>query len=110
MGVGLYLRTGPQVTRLEEQLQSAPSEFFEGEAARMPRVQRNFIVIKYVELVVIIVAAIVAISSKSRPGVAGVALGLLISASVLLAFDWFAERRGEEYVTALDAGPRVLHR
>jgi hypothetical protein len=34
------------------------------------------------------------------------ALGLLINASVILAFDLFAERRGAEYVTAIANGQR----
>ena len=106
LGGGLYLRTGPQVNRLDEQLRSDPQSFYSSEAARMRRVQRNFVIVEYVEVVIIVTAAIAALSLKSRSGPAGVALGLLINASVVFAFDVFAERRGAEYVSAL-AGAAV---
>jgi hypothetical protein len=38
---------------------------------------------------------------KTRPGLVGVALGLLINAAILLAFDLFAERGGAEYLIAI---------
>jgi hypothetical protein len=101
LGVGLYARTGPQVRRLTEQLDSDPEAFYSAEAPRMSRVQRNFVVIEYIELLIVVGSAITAISSKARPGLTGVALGLLISASVLLAFDLFAERRGAEYLLSI---------
>ena len=107
LGVGLYLRTGPQVVRLEQQLQSAPAAFYSDEAVRMTRVQRNFVVIKYAELILIAGAAMALLALNERPALAGVALGILISAPVLLAFDWFAERRGDVYLQTLtsQAGP-----
>jgi hypothetical protein len=106
LGVGLYLRTGPQVAALVSQLGADAPAFYSAEAARMDRVQRNFVIIEYVELVIIVAAAIVAIAEKTRPGLSGVALGFLISASVLLAFDVIAERRGAEYVAAIGSGQR----
>lgn len=104
LGVGLYVRTGPQVRRFDEQLRSNAATFYSMEAERMTRVQKNFVIVEYVELFMIFVSAAVAFARKDRPGVAGVALGLLISASVLLAFDVFAERRGAEYLTAIANG------
>ena len=101
LGAGLYLRTGPQVAHLEEQLRSSAPSFHAAESARMARVQRNFVVIEYVELCLIVATAIAAVWLKSKAGASGVALGLLINASILLAFDVFAERRGAQYVTAL---------
>jgi len=101
IGVGLYLRTGPQVDQLQQQLASAAASFFSEETARMQRVQRNFVVIELAELGVIIVSAALAIGLKERPGVVGVALGLLINATFLLCFDLVAERRGAVYLEQL---------
>src|SRR5439155_22560596 len=47
IGVGLHLRTGPQVSRLTTQLPSDPARLHSDEAARIARVQRNFLVIQY---------------------------------------------------------------
>lgn len=49
LGVGLFLRTGPQVRQLEAQLRSEPPHYYASEATRMRRVQRNFVVVEYVE-------------------------------------------------------------
>ena len=101
LGVGLYLRTDPQVGRLVAQLGAEPARFYPDEGARMARVQRNFVIVQYVELAVVIGSAIVAIAQKGRPGVTGIALGLLVSAAFLLTFDVIAERWGEAYLAAI---------
>jgi hypothetical protein len=74
IGVGLYLRTGPQVASLVAQLGTDSMRFFADEGAQMARVQRNFVVIQYIELVVIVTAAIAAISFRNRFALAGIAL------------------------------------
>jgi hypothetical protein len=106
LGVGLYLRTGPQVRRLEQQFLSAPAQYYREEGARMARVQRTFVVVEYIELFVIVATAVAAVFLKTRSSITGVALGLLITAAVLLAFDLFAERRGAKYVAAIASGGR----
>jgi hypothetical protein len=109
IGVGLWLRTGPQVDRLTAQLGGDAATYFAEETARMAKVQRAFVVIELVELAVIAVASIAAIAWKSRPVLSGVALGFLINAAFLLAFDIVAERRGAVYLSALEAqAPRPL--
>jgi hypothetical protein len=101
LGAGLYLRTGPQVRRLTDQLRLDPAGFYSAEARRMTRVQRNFMIVETIELLIVLGSAVAAISLKTRPELTGVALGLLISASILLAFDLIAERRGAEYLQAI---------
>jgi hypothetical protein len=53
------------------------------------------------EIAVIVVAAAVALTQKHRVWLSGIALGLLIHAALLLAFDLVAERRGAVYLEAL---------
>ena len=101
IGVGLYLRTGPQVRRLEAQLATDEAGFRVVENARMTRVQRNFVRIEIAEVAIIIVSGLVAFAFKNRPAASGVALALLLHASVLLAFDLVAEKRGKVYWSAL---------
>lgn len=103
LGAGLCLRTGPQVRALLAQLDEDRSGFFAAEGERMGRVQRTFVVVEWIELAVIVVAAAAAVAAKSRPALAGVALGLLLNASFLLAFDLVAERRGAKYLAAIVA-------
>ena len=103
LGVGLYLRTGPQIKSLVAQLGSEPARFHSEENVRMERVQRNFVIVQYVELSMILLGAILAVTQKNRPVIAGIALGLLIHAALLLAFDLIAERRGAVYLRSLIA-------
>ncbi|MGH8029435.1 MAG: hypothetical protein ACREO3_05825 [Arenimonas sp.] len=107
LGIGLYLRTDPQVANLLTQFGSNGAGIYSDEVARMVRVQRNFVVIQYVEVAIIIGGALVALLLKGRPWVAGIALGLLIHAAVLLAFDLVAERRGAVYLAAIKAGQQA---
>lgn len=101
LGVGLYLRTGPQVRRLHADLQADAPNFYRAETSRMARVQRNFVLVEYAELIVIVTTALVAVWMKPRPSPSGVALGLLINAAILLTFDVLAERRGAQYLAML---------
>jgi hypothetical protein len=102
LGVGLYLRTGPQVNRLVVQLGSDAERFYSDEGPRMARVQRNFVIVQYVELAIIIVTAIIAVTQKGRPGLTGIGLALLINAAILLTFDLLAERRGAAYLSTIE--------
>jgi hypothetical protein len=104
LGLGLYARTGPQVQHLEEQMRSDLTGFYQVEGTRMARVQRNFVIVEYVELFVIITTAVSAVAMKARSEMIGVALGLLINGAILLAFDVLAERRGADYLEALTVG------
>ncbi len=105
LGIGLHVRTGPQVGRLLQQLGSDAAAFGAEETARMAKVQRNFVLIEYVEVALAVVSVIAALAFKSRSVLVGVAVGLAINAAFLLAFDLVAERRGAVYLTALEAPP-----
>ena len=104
IGLGLYVRTGPQVAQLLAQLGSDAPRFFAAETQRMIAVQRNFIIIEYVEATIIVSCAILSIVLKHRASWVGVTLGLVLSAAFLLAFDLIAERRGATYLQALREG------
>lgn len=101
IGVGLYLRTGPQVRRLEALLATDEAGVRVMENARITRVQRNFIPLEIAEVAIIVVSALAAFALKNRPAISGVALALLIHAVILLAFDLAAEKRGKVYWSAL---------
>lgn len=103
IGVGLYLKTDPQVATLLGGLGNDGAAALRTEHGRMTIVQRNFVYIEYVELTVSIGAVLVAAFLKTRLTPSGIALGLAINVAVLLAFDIIAERRGATYLAALDA-------
>ncbi len=102
IGAGLYLRTDPQVRDLLAKVNAGDPGVYADEAARMQRVQRNFVIIEYAEIAVLLVGAFAAVAFKRQPVVVGVAIGVCINAAFLLAFDVIAERRGANYLTALE--------
>jgi hypothetical protein len=105
IGVGLWLRTGPQVARLSATLEREPARFRVEEGARMRRVQRNFAFLEYGWIVLVSGAALTAVLGKHHHGLAGAALALGLHVSFLLCFDVIAERRGSVYLDALERAP-----
>ena len=104
IGVGLYLKTDPQVARLSELLANDAAAFYAAEQPRMVTVQRNFVLLEGAWLVLITGSAVVAVWKKANPTASGIALGLLINTCLFLAFDVVAERRGSIYLAALNSG------
>jgi hypothetical protein len=104
LGIGLYMRTPGQVAELRAGFDSNPQKTAEAELLRMRRVNRNFVWIEVVEGVFLLVGFGLVLGMKGRPA-AAVGLGLLLESAAMLAFDVFAERRGEAYQTWLE--PRV---
>jgi len=96
IGVGLAGRTGSQVTRLERSFASDAASARAGERERMAGVQRNFVIIKVVETVIVLAGLAMAMLAR-RDAIVAVGLGLAIQGSVMLAFDAFAESRGALY-------------
>lgn len=101
IGIGLFLKTDAQVGALQSQLATSKETMTSTELPRMEKVQKNFVVLEMVWVAMIIVGAIVAWRMKESSTASGIALGILINASVLLAFDIVAERRGAIYLAAL---------
>lgn len=107
IGVGLWVKTPAQVAALEAGLaqpEAAARTARSTELVRMERVMKNFLVIKAVELLLIAVGVGLIFGLRQRGWAVGVGMGLLVQAAVMLAFDVFAEARGEPYLAWLRGG------
>lgn len=102
LGVGLFLKTDPQVARLLETMASDAARFYADETARMEKVQKNFVVLEIVWIVLAIACVLTAVLMKHRPIPNGIAMALLIHVACLTSFDIIAERRGAIYLSALE--------
>src|SRR5690349_18352531 len=67
VGIGLVIKTGPQVEGLLTLLKSDAARMQAEEAARMTRVQATFTMLQYTWVVLIAGALTVAIAMKARP-------------------------------------------
>lgn len=105
VGLGLWLRTGPQVDQLLALHASDPARMIADETARMTRVQANFVRLEIVWVVLFVACAAVAFTQRGRPVLWSAALGVLLHAAFLFVFDSIAERRGAVYLAALTRGP-----
>ena len=101
IGAGLFLKTGGQVAALQTQLAADRTTMIASERPRMEKVQRNFVIIEAVWVVMIIIGALIGWRMKENVTVSGIALAFVINAGVLLVFDVVAERRGATYLAQL---------
>ena len=108
-GVGLLLRTDPQVARLLEGLRSRPQATVALELARMQQVNRSFAVLEAVETVLLLAGLVLALALRTRhPTWSAVGMGLVLQAAVTLVFDLFADHRALVYTRWLAAMSRAI--
>ena len=101
VGGAVFARTDAQVTALAEQRRVAPADFRAAEEARMAKVMANFHVYKAIEIAILVAGLGLLPFLRRRPALAAVGLGCLVQGGAMLAFDLFAEARGQTYLEAL---------
>ena len=97
VGLAVALRTPAQVAALEEGLRTSLAATVAAETQRMSTINRNFRVIKTVEVAVVLLGLLLPVLLPHPSTWAAVGLGLLVEAAVLLAFDAFAHQRALVY-------------
>lgn len=105
LGVGgsVYFRTDTQVAELSAQMSAEPAAYKAAELARMDKVSKSFEIYKVIEIVLLAAGIVMAYALRRSEVFYGVAVGLIMQASVMLVLDLFAERRADTYVVAVTA-------
>ncbi|MCF8407621.1 MAG: hypothetical protein K9G36_01500 [Crocinitomicaceae bacterium] len=101
VGYTIVSRSPKDIERVESYIQQAPQNIKTIEIPRMEKVLRNFVVYRYVEIALIILGIVLMYSSMQDTFWRGIGLGLFIQAGIVLCLDFFAERRGHNYVVYL---------
>jgi hypothetical protein len=103
IGIGLMVRTGPQVRGLDEQIANSPAEYVREEGARIDRVLSNFVVFRTVETILIVAGAATAVTGLAleEDRAVGAGLGVGAQATAVLCLDALAEARAERYRDAI---------
>ncbi len=101
VGGSILVRTPRQLAALEQGLSSAPAEVKRSEMERMAKVLDAFRFYKLLEIALILCAIGLALFLPHHGVARGVALGLLLQASFMLAADLVAEHRAEAYLDAV---------
>jgi hypothetical protein len=101
VGANIYLRSPKDIVRVTSMVQTDPSLIEKEEIPRMITVARNFVTLKWVEIVLIILGLWLIYYMTRGQFWWGVGVGLAIQASLMLAADYFAQQRASVYLDAL---------
>jgi len=101
VGTSVYFRSPKDIVKVEHIIKNEPSKIKTEEIPRMEIVMKNFITYRYVEIVLVILALILFFTFPGQTFWKGLGIGLFIQASIMLSLDYFAEKRGIEYLKHL---------
>ncbi len=104
LGIGLWVRTRGQVSRLSAQLDGDPFAFAQAERARMRGVNTGFKIYRIVEFGLLFAGAGAVAGTgwiNKDDAWLGAGLGLALECVVFLVLDFFADARGAKYEAAL---------
>lgn len=101
VGYTIVTRSPKDILRVEKFISKEPQKIKTVEIPRMEKVMSNFILYRYVEIVLIILGVFLMYSSMNDNLWKGIGLGLFIQASMVLCLDFFAEKRGFVYLEYL---------
>lgn len=101
VGVTLIIRSPKDIVRVESYVANKIEMIQKDEIPRMESVMRNFVIYRYVEIILIIIGIILMYGFRHNLLWNGIGIGLFIQSSIVLLLDFFAERRGDIYLTYL---------
>lgn len=100
VGTTIYLRTPSDIKKAETYL-VYPSRIKTEELPRMEKVMNSFVVYRYVEIALAVLALALILYFKGPVYWKGFGAGLFDQAILMLLFDFFAESRGKIYIAFL---------
>jgi hypothetical protein len=101
VGYSIVNRSSKDIIRVQTYITNEPQKIKSLEIPRMEKVLSNFVIYRYVEIALIILGIALMYSSMNDTFWRGIGLGLFIQASIVLSLDFFAERRGHQYIVYL---------
>lgn len=102
VGGSVFFRTDGQLKALEEQFERSPADLAAAELPRMKAVMRNFQVYRWVEITFMVVGLGLILWNVQPDFWKGWGAGMFLQGGLMLLADFFAEKRGQEYVNALN--------
>jgi hypothetical protein len=104
IGVGgtVYFRSDAQAQQLVEQQRTTPTQFATEEGPRIRQVVKSFAQYR-LGYAAAVLLALFFVFVLGKPSQHGFAVGLLLLAALGLTIDFFAERRAEHYLQALQS-------
>lgn len=106
VGFTVYHRSDEDRIRNVYAYDMNPGELKEKELPRMAKVNRNFVIYRWVELALLVTGMILSMMYGQNPGRSfwyGFGIALILQAGITLTADYFAEKRGLEYFRGLQS-------
>lgn len=99
----VILKSPKDIQRITTYATTKDQKLSTEELPRMQQVLKTFKTLKIVELVIIIVGIILTFIFSNSPFIKGIAIGFIIQACMLYAFDYIAMERGKGYYEYLNS-------
>jgi len=103
VGATVYVRSPKDMARVESIVKLEKSKLNTEEIPRMKTVMKNFKIYRYLEISFMIVGLLLMFVWNDSSFKQGIGLGIFMQSALLLSLDFFAERRGEEYLHYLSS-------
>ncbi|OAQ38951.1 hypothetical protein A5893_13010 [Pedobacter psychrophilus] len=101
VGAIVYVRSPKDILTVQNIVKIEPEKIQTIEIPRMELVMKNFVVYRYVEIALMLLGLILYFYFPSISFWKGIGLGLFMQAGFMLLLDFFAEKRGKEYLQHL---------
>jgi hypothetical protein len=101
VGTTVYFRSPKDIVKVENIVRNEPEKIKTEEIPRMEVVMKNFVIYRYVEITLMVVGLLLFLYFPSQSFWKGVGVGLFVQAGLMLFLDYFAEKRGTEYLQYL---------
>ncbi len=101
VGSTVWVRSPKDIERVNQVVKNEPAKIQIEEIPRMETVMKSFVLYRYIEVALIIAGLILMFFISKKPLFQGIGMGLFIQASLMLLFDFFAEKRGFDYLDFL---------
>ncbi|HLO83138.1 MAG TPA: hypothetical protein VK166_19380 [Chitinophagaceae bacterium] len=109
VGFTVYKRSDEDRIRNVYAYDMNPAELKQKEIPRMEKVNRNFVIYRWVELALLVTGLILSMVFGQNPGRSfwyGFGIALSLQAGIMLAADYFAEKRALKYTRGLQSHTR----
>jgi hypothetical protein len=97
VGTSVFFRSPKDILRVNEYLQADLSKIKSEEIPRMQVVMKNFVLYRWIEIILCISGFVLLFAGAAHSFWKGVGCGLALQAGCMLLLDYFAERRGKLY-------------
>jgi len=102
VGATVYVRSPKDIIRVEQMMRNEKSKIQDEEIPRMKIVMKNFVIYRYVEIVLLLIGLIMTVIFSTSDFFKGFGIALFLQSAIMLVLDFFAEKRGIEYLNFLN--------